>query len=119
MEQVYLILFLGLLIGAIWWCQCGQKSCGSERGHSDKVVLDPHKPPSNLFVEYPNALKIESGQRWPDPVSGGCSSPHDYGLITPSCGAGNRPDLVFGGSMKCTNKNDSSWTGCVQATKAL
>lgn len=75
--------------------------------------IDPKKPPPGIYLENPI---FKPGMVWPDPASATCSGGWSYGLLTSLC-PGSDPRFVNNGGLKCTNKANTEWTGCKQATK--
>ena len=73
--------------------------------------IDLKNPPEGIYVSGTNT--VLENQKWPSKI--GVCLDSDYAVITPLCTGGTNPLLINGGKMKCTNKSQELWSGCVQA----
>ena len=113
-----------LVIAAIYMYMSVDKATSAAMGEmagGNGYEVDVRNPPMSkrLYVESSREQYPNSGKYWPDPLSAGCSGTLNYGLLTPLCKPGTHDNLVNGGSMKCTNKANNKWSGCVQAKKPI
>lgn len=108
------VLVIFLLV-AMWVYFSNKKNDGTSWSPVAPATMDVNHPPPNIYIE--GKVKANPGERWPDPASAGCSGNDNYGLITTLCGRGGDPGLIGGGYLKCTNRGNTEWTGCRQATK--
>lgn len=80
--------------------------------YSMPSTIDLHKPPPGVFVQSHGKIHPSPGEKWPS--TSRCRGNLNHTLVTYAC-KGNKPGIVQGGGVKCTNSHNNIWTGCVQA----
>ena len=84
-------------------------------------VLTWASKPAALFEEGLQSRGPPIGLQWPD-IESACpwwkaNYGYENGLVTDLCKTGTYPRLVNAGQLKCTEKTDSWFSGCEQATR--